>query len=83
MSYYSLGLLDVAKKVDLGPNWTLAVIRYLKLQEDPSCFKEIIVSKSRFRRYSPQAVSRIQEALPGLDLGKIWKQFGPYHRKEP
>jgi hypothetical protein len=81
LSYYSLGLYDVAKKVGVGPNRTLAVIRFLKLQDDPACFKEIIISRSRFRRYSPEALDRIREALPGLDMAKVWEQYGGYRRK--
>lgn len=81
LSYYSLGLKDLAAKVGLTMNRTIAVVRFLKLQEDPAFFKEIVIGKSRFKRYSPPAMKKIMEALPGLDMAKVWGQFGPHLRK--
>jgi hypothetical protein len=78
LSYYSLGLRDLAAKAGLGQNRALAVVRFLKLQEDPACFKEIAIGKTRFKRYSPEALRLLKESLPGLDIDKVWKQFGPH-----
>jgi hypothetical protein len=81
LSFYNLNLTAVAVEVALSPPKTLAVVRYLKLQEDEECFKEFRIGKSVFHRYSPTAVSKIREALPGLDMAKVWSQFGSMRRK--
>ena len=80
LSYYSLGLRDLAEKANLGQNRTLAVVRFLKLQDDSACFKEIVIGKTRFKRYSPESLKRVKEALPALDMEKVWNQFGPGHK---
>ena len=76
LSYYNLSTTAVAKQVGLTPPKMLAVVRFLKLQEDEDCFKVFQLGKSTFKRYSPKAVAKIQEALPALDMNKVWGQFG-------
>jgi hypothetical protein len=73
LSYFNLGLIQIAEKVGLTAPKTLAVIRFLKIQEETDCYREFKIGKSRFKRYSPQAVDKIQKALPGLDIAKIWE----------
>ncbi len=81
LSFYSLGSYALANKVDLTFPKTLAVIRYLGLQEDPDCFKEFRIGSSRHKRYSPIAMERIKEALPSLDLNEVWEKHGPGQKK--
>lgn len=81
LSFYKLSLTTLAKETSLSPPKTLAVVRFLKLQEDEESFKVFQIGKSVFPRYSPKAVSRIKEALPGLDMTKIWQQFGSMRRR--
>jgi uncharacterized protein DUF3644 len=81
LSFYNRNLTSIAAEVGLSPPRTLAVVRFLKLQEDEECFKEFRIGKSIFHRYSPTAVGKIRESLPGLDLGKVWAQFGSMRRK--
>ena len=81
LSFYSLSSTAVAKEVGLSPPRALAVVRFLKLQEDEECFKVFQIGKMTIRRYSPTAVSKIRAALPGLDLAKVWEQFGSLRRK--
>jgi hypothetical protein len=81
LSFYNLNLTAVAAEVGLSSPKTLAVIRFLKLQQDEECFKEFRIGKSVFHRYSPTAIARIREAMPGLDMGKVWLQFGSMRRK--
>lgn len=76
LSYYSLGLYDIANKVGLSRSKTLAIVRYLKLQDDVSAYKEITIGKTHFKRYSPEALRKIKDAIPGLDLGAVWKLYG-------
>jgi hypothetical protein len=81
LSFYNLNLTAVAAEVALSPPRSLAVVRFLKLQDDEECFKEFRIGKSVFHRYSPTAVTRIREALPGLDMAKVWTQFGPMRHR--
>jgi hypothetical protein len=81
-AYYSLGRDEVAKRVKLSPPMTTAVIRYMRLRDDPDCFRVFPMGKTKFERYSPRAVERIQQALPGLDRAAIWKNHGPKRNKQ-
>lgn len=81
LSFYNLNLTAMASEVSLSPPKTLAVVRFLKLQEDEECYKEFRIGKSVFHRYSPTALHKIREALPGLDLNKVWAQHGSMRRK--
>lgn len=76
LSFYHLSSTDVAKEVGLSVPKLLAVVRYLRLQDDEECFKVFQIGKASFKRYSPTAVTRIREALPALDMVKVWEQYG-------
>lgn len=82
LSFYSLGLKQVAEKVSLTPPKALAVIRKLGLQRDSEYFKEIKVGRQAHKRYSQKAVQTIKEGLPSLDIDEIWKEFGPTRRAQ-
>jgi hypothetical protein len=75
--YYSLGRDDIARQIGHSPPRTTAIIRYMKLKEDPECFRIFPFGKSKMERYSPKAVEKIKAAAPGFDLDNIWKQYGP------
>jgi hypothetical protein len=72
---YSMGLEDLAKKIGLGNNKTLALIHHLGLQDDPICFKIIMRKTSKFKCYSPKALERINQALPTLDIEQVWQEY--------
>ncbi|MCI4327196.1 MAG: hypothetical protein L3K16_06150 [Thermoplasmata archaeon] len=82
LSFYSYRLKSLAGAVALSPSRALSVIRFLKLQEDEECFKQLQIGKSIFKCYSPTAVARIKEALPGLDMAKVWEQAGLARHKK-
>ncbi len=77
LSFYSLGRDDIAEHVGLTGPKTTAMIRYLDLQNDPECYKEITIGESRFKRYSPKAIGAIKKALEEKSLDDIWKEYGP------
>lgn len=76
LSFYSLGRDQLAKKVGLSGPKTTAVIRFLGLQKDRDAYKDFVVGKSKFGRYSQKAIKAIQDALakPGID--EIWHSHG-------
>lgn len=74
LDYYSLGLKDLAAKVDLSAPKTLAVIRHLGLQDDEEYFKVIKVGKQMFKRYSSKGLDRLKKEIPNLDIAQVWEQ---------
>lgn len=75
LDFYNLGLAEVSAKVELTEPKTLAVILHLGLQASGDYFKLIRIGKAKYKRYSQKAVTKIQEALPGLDIGRVWKDY--------
>lgn len=76
LGFYSLGRDDLARKVGLSGPKTTAVIRFLKLQCDDECHKQVTIGKSKFDRYSPKAITAIQEALKKTPIDQIWQSHG-------
>jgi hypothetical protein len=76
LSYYNLGRDQLAQKVGLSGPKTTAVIRFLKLQNDQECFKQVTIGKAKFDRYSQKAIPSIQVALKNNDINAIWKSHG-------
>jgi hypothetical protein len=56
-------------------NKVVAAIRVLKIDQDPNCFKEVALGKSRFKRYSQQAIGKIKEALTRKSIDDIWHEY--------
>lgn len=81
LSYYSLTLTQLSEKVGLTMPKTLALIRHLKLQSDPECFKQIVFGKSTFKRYSQKALDAVKRELPVVSIEKIWAQYGGGRRR--
>lgn len=63
LSFYSLGLRDLATKLGLNQHKTLALVRNLKIQESDDFFKVIVIGKAQFKRYSPKALDRLVQAV--------------------
>ena len=76
LSFYSLGRDQLAAKVGLSGPKTTAVIRFLKLKNDASCYRQIAIGKSKFDRYSPKAIEKIADALKGHSIDEIWRSHG-------
>ncbi len=77
LGFYSLNLTALAEKIDLSQPKALAIIKELKIQDDPEYFKEFNVGKVRFKRYSPKALDMVKVHLPDLDIDDIWKKHKP------
>lgn len=81
LDFYNLGVSQVAEHVGLGRNKTLALVRYLKMEEDTDCFKIIKIGKNEFKRYSQKAIERIKEVLPQVSIDEIWQEYRPRKRE--
>lgn len=77
LGYFSLGLKDLAKKLELTGPRTLALVRSLKLQDSDEYFKEFIIGSVHHKRYSPKALDALKKALPQADMDRVWNDFGP------
>jgi hypothetical protein len=73
LGYYSLGRDQIAAKVGLTGPKTTAVILAARIKEDPDCFKQITIGRSKFDRYSPRAIERVQETLAERPIDEIWR----------
>lgn len=76
LGFYSLGRDQLAAKVGLSGPKTTAVIRFLKLKNDGSCYRQITIGRSKFDRYSSKAIEQIREALKKHTIDEIWKSHG-------
>ena len=81
LDYYNLGLKQLAHHTGLTQPKCLAVIRYLQLQDDEDYFKLIRIGTQAHKRYSQQALHRIREELPAMNIDEVWRDFRPGIRR--
>ncbi len=82
LDHYSLSPTALARKVGLSQPKALAVVRHLGIRDDPECYKEFAIGKTRHKRYSALAMKQIVQALPDLDMEEIWRKHGPRIRRK-
>jgi hypothetical protein len=81
-SFYCFGLHELAKRLKVGAGRLLALIRHLDIQADRTCYKEIAIGKAKFKMYSQNALQRLREALPTVNLDEVWRKHGARRRKK-
>ena len=76
LDFYQFGFADLAERLSrqVTRNKLVAVVRHLRLSESPQFFKEFRIGKMLVRRYSQEALTRLQVELPTLDVEAIWQQ---------
>jgi hypothetical protein len=74
--FYCFSTKTLAKEIGLSFPKTVALIRYLRLQDDSLCFKQIVIGRSSFKMYSGNALSRMKNALPDVDIDEVWRTHG-------
>jgi len=74
LSYYSLGAQELAEKIGESRNKVVAVVDYLRLRDDPACYKEFRIGGIHHKRYSPEAIIRITAELKKTPIETIWRQ---------
>jgi hypothetical protein len=82
LGFYNLSLTQLAGKVKLTTPKTLALVRHLNIQSDPEYFKQIIIGKIKFNRYSQKAINCIENKLSDINMDDIWKKYGPKRSKK-
>ena len=73
LSFYSLSFSDLAKHVGLTPNKTTAIIWCLGIKESSEYYKQIVIGRSKFDRYSNKAISEIKEGLKSIPMEECWE----------
>jgi hypothetical protein len=74
LDFYSLGAKQLAEKVGLTMPKTVAVVDYLGLRNDATCYKEFRIGSQTPKRYSPKAIEKIKEALKTESADEIWRK---------
>lgn len=72
LGFYNLGAKQLAEKVGLTMPKAVAVVDYLRLRDNPDCYKEFKIGSSLFKRYSQKAIDAIGKALKNESADKIW-----------
>jgi hypothetical protein len=80
-SFYCFGLYELAKRLKVGAGRLLALVRHLDIQADRTCYKEIAIGKAKFKMYSNNALRRLREALPTVNLDEVWQKHGTRRKK--
>ena len=75
LGYYNLGHHDLAKKVGLTTNKTTAAIALLELKSDSTCFKEFVIGKAKYQRYSQEAIAKIKTLIDDKGADRIWLEY--------
>jgi hypothetical protein len=81
LGFYSMGLYKLAEKIGLTPPKTLALIRYLGIQDSDDYFKVIRIGKSKYKRYSPKALDLLHKELPNVNMQEVWELHKPQRRR--
>ncbi len=72
LDYYNLGAKQLAEKVALTVNKLVAVVDHLKIRDDSDCYKEFKIGGTIHKRYSPEAIKVISEALKKIKPDEIY-----------
>lgn len=72
LDHWNMGRDQLATHLGLSGPRTTALIRFLRLQEDEDCFKEITIGRTVFPRYSQKALDRCREALKSVNMDGVW-----------
>jgi len=75
LGFYNLGLGALAKQLSLTTWKCLAYIEHTKLQEDSECYTEIMIGKSRHKRYSQKAIERIKRTMETISPEEMWQRY--------
>jgi Domain of unknown function (DUF3644) len=75
LGFYSLNATELAKKVGLTLNKTVAVIHFLNLKGQDKYHKEFLMGKSKFDRYSPEAIEAVKTAVEDKGMTVIWATY--------
>jgi hypothetical protein len=73
LDFYSLGLRDLARELDVNETHLLWLIRTDRMQEDADFFKVIRIGKSTHKRYRGKCYEVLRAKLTGVNLNELWR----------
>ena len=77
LDFYNLSHTQLAENVGLTSPKASVIVRHLKLKEDIKYCKQITIGKSKFDRYSQEAINKIKEELPKINIEELWQKHRP------
>ena len=72
LDFYSLGLRDLARKLEVKETRLLWLIQKERMQDDLDLFKTIRIGKSSYKRYSSRCYEALRAKLAEIDLNALW-----------
>lgn len=82
LGFYNLSRSQLAEHLGLTGPKTGALMNYLDLHGDSECFKEIVIGKAKFKRYSQKALTRLKEAREKVSIDDVWRTHGFGHSRK-
>ena len=77
---YYISPNDLAERVGLTAPRGLALRRELAIDEDGDCVHEFVFGSQRHKRYSDNALRRMEEGVHSLDIDDVWERNRPRRR---
>jgi hypothetical protein len=74
---YHRSATDLAEKIGITPPRSLALRRHLGIDDDDTCRHEFVFHSQRIVRYSDNALTRMRDAVAGLDMDAVWTGHRP------
>lgn len=81
LDFYNLSTKDLSAKADLSVNRLVALIKELKLQDDPDCFKLIVLNSQKYKRYSQKALASVKKGMKELNMDEVWERNKPRKKR--
>ena len=78
---FTLGLLDLAKKLGVSPPKTATLAQKYGILEDDQSFREIHVGRQIYRRYSKRALDLL--APHAGEAQQVWEDTRELRKKRP
>ncbi|RVJ51263.1 hypothetical protein CN166_27980 [Sinorhizobium medicae] len=80
---FYLGATELAETLKLTPPRAVALRRFLKIDEDPSCCHTFEFGKQKLARFSDNARRKMKAALDGgVNMDQVWKEHRPGFQKQ-
>jgi hypothetical protein len=77
---YYMSAAKLAERLELTEPRALALRRHLQIDDDEDCVHEFVFGSQRHRRYSDNALVRMKETLPKVDMAAVWEEHRPRPR---
>lgn len=77
LDFYNLGAKQLASKLTLTIPKALAIVNYLDLRKNLDFYKEFKIGSAIYKRYSQNALKKINEKLTEESAEEIWAKIFP------